>query len=186
VIGMPRILERGLNGIFRSRWGVALVIGLIVLAVVGIGRLFAGGDPERPLLTSQSPAPTVSVNPDDDDSVVSSTSEPAPTPSTSPGRAKPEAVAYAFASAWVDHKGVSSKTWRDQLLPNATKHLADQLSGVDPAGVPADRVIGRPTLDPVGGTLVNAVVTMDSGELSLRLIAPNGHWLVDGIDWTPA
>jgi hypothetical protein len=50
--------------------------------------------------------------------------------------------------------------------------------------VPAERVIGRPSLVPVSATVVNAVVTMDTGKLNLRLIAPDGHWRVDGIDWS--
>jgi hypothetical protein len=36
---------------------------------------------------------------------------------------------------------------------------------------------------PVSATLVNAVVTMDTGKLTLRMISPDGHWVVDGIDW---
>jgi hypothetical protein len=181
---MPRTLELGLNRIFRSRWGVAIVLGIIVLAIVGIGRLFSDGGNDRPSLSTGSPAPAISVDPSDDDSIVDTA--PPPSPSTSPGRAQPEAVAYAFASAWVDHQNVTAKTWRDRLLPNATKNLADKLEGVDPSGVPADRVVGRPSLVPVSATVVNAVVTMDSGKLNLRLTSPDGAWLVDGIDWNPA
>ena len=181
---MPRTLELGLNRIFRSRWGVAIVLGIIVLAIVGIGRIFADSDTDRPSLSTGSPAPAISVDPSEDDSIVDTA--PPPSPSTSPGGAQPEAVAYAFASAWVDHQNVTSKTWRDRLLPNVTKNLADKLEGVDPTGVPADRVVGRPSLVPVSATVVNAVVTMDSGKLNLRLTSPDGHWLVDGIDWDPA
>lgn len=180
---MAGFIERGLTGIFRSRWGVALVLAGIVLAVIGIGRLFSDEQPTQ-FLGSDSPTPAISVDPSEDDSVVSS--DPPPTPKTKPGRAQPEAVAYAFASAWVDHKDITAKSWRDQLLPNATKDLAEQLRGVDPAGVPAERVIGRPSLVAVNETMVNAIVTMDSGRLSLRLVAPDGHWLVDGIDWEAA
>ena len=178
---MPRWIEQGLNGIFRSRWGVAIVIAAIVLAVVGIGRLFSDGPAAAPS-GNNSPLPVISVNPADDDSVVSS--EPPPTPRTSPGRAQPEAVAYAFASAWVDHD-VTAKKWLTRLQPNATQNLTDQLRDVDPAGVPADRVIGRPTLVPVNATMVNATVVTDSGKLGLRMVAPDGYWLVDGIDWNP-
>ena len=181
---MRRLVEIGLNRIFRSRWGVALVIAIIVVAVVGIGRLFSGADTNRPVVSTGSPAPAISIDPAEDDSVVDS--GPPPSPSTSPGRAQPEAVAYAFASAWVAHTNVTPKAWRDRLLPNSTKNLADELEGVDPAGVPADRVIGKPTLAPVSETVVNAIITTDSGKLSLRLVAPEGHWLVDGIDWDPA
>jgi hypothetical protein len=181
---MSGIVARGLNGVFRTRWGVALVLAAIVLAVVGIGRLLSDGKSTSPSLGLASPAPAISIDPSEDDSVVSS--EPPPTPKTRPGRAQPEAVAYAFASAWVSHTGVTSKKWMDRLLPNATKDLAEQLRGVDPVGVPADRVIGRPSITAVNEALVNAVVTMNSGKLSLRLVAPDGHWLVDGIDWAPA
>jgi hypothetical protein len=177
-------MELGLNKIFRSRWGVAIVIVVIVFAVVVLGRLFSNGSDDNPVVGSGgSPATVASVNPSEDDGDISS--EAPPTPSTGPGKAQPEAVAYAFASAWIDKK-VSAKTWRDQLLPNSTQKLADELKGVDPASVPADRVIGRPSVAAVNADLVNAVVTMDSGKLSLRLTAPEGQWLVDGIDWDPA
>jgi hypothetical protein len=49
--------------------------------------------------------------------------------------------------------------------------------------VPASRVLGRPGLVPISNTIVNAVVNVDSGKLTLRLVAPDGHWLVDGVDW---
>lgn len=178
---MPRILELGLNRIFRSRWGVAVVIVGIVVAVVGIGRLLSDGNNSGASLGSVSQAPPISLDPNDDDSVIDS--GPPPSPSTNPGKAKPEAVAYAFASAWANHKNTTPKAWRDRLVPNSTKNLADELSGVDPVRVPADRVVGRPNLVPVSETVVNAVVTMDSGKLNLRLVAPDGTWLVDGIDW---
>ena len=181
---MARTVELGLNKIFRSRWGVAIVLVVIVFAVIGLGRLFSGGKDDNPVVGGGgSPATVASVNPSEDDGDISS--EAPPSPSTGPGKAQPEAVAYAFASAWVDKK-VSAKTWRDQLLPNSTQKLADELKGVDPASVPADRVIGRPSVAAVNSDLVNAVVTMDSGKLSLRLTAPEGQWLVDGIDWDPA
>lgn len=179
---MPRSLELGLNKIFRSRWGVAIVLGVIVLAIVGLARLFSDGDDSRPSLGTASPGPVVSADPKDDDSILET--DPPPSPSTTPGRAKPEAVAYAFASAWADHQNVTPKAWRAQLLPNSTTKLADELDGVDPAGVPAERVIGRPSLVPVSATVVTAVVTMDTGKLNLRLVAPDGHWRVDGIDWS--
>jgi hypothetical protein len=180
---MPKLLERGLTGLFRSRWGVALVIAVLVLAVVGLGRVFSDGEPGRPLIGAGSAAPEVSVDPSHDNDGVIVDDEPPKAAKTSPGTAEPEAVAYAFAAAWVDHKNVSAKTWHDGLLPNATENLSEELDGVDPADVPADRVIGRPALVPVGDGLLNAVVTVDSGELTLQMVAPDGRWLVDGVDW---
>jgi hypothetical protein len=181
---MPRLLERSLTGLFRSRWGVALVIAVLVLAVVGVGRIFADGTPAAPITARVSPGPTVSVDPSkDDDGVIADDDDPPPSPTTSPGSAEPEAVAYAFAAAWVDHKNVSAKAWHNGLVPNTTQDLSDELDGVDPADVPADRVIGRPVLVPIGDGLVNAVVTVDSGKLTLQLVAPDGRWLVDDVDW---
>src|SRR5690349_13245221 len=109
---MSGLITRALNGIFRSRWGVAIVLGAIVLAVVGIGRLFSDGQATTPLGRS-SPAPAISIDPSDDDSIASS--DPPPTPKTAPGRAQPEAVAYAFASAWVDHDSITAKKWLSRL-----------------------------------------------------------------------
>lgn len=181
---MRRTLERILTRAFTSRWGIALVIAVLVLGVVGAGRLFSGGGNPTSVLPPASPAPAVSVDPKDDDSII--LSEPSPTISTSPGTAAPEAVAYAFASAWVHHRGVSAQRWYDALLPHATQDLARTLDGVDPEAVPADRIIGRPELAPIGDGLAEATVTADTGKLRLRLIAPNGHWLVASIDWDPS
>jgi hypothetical protein len=178
---MPRTLELALNRIFRSRWGVALVLAVLILAVVGIGRLLNGAGSQSPMTTAVSPGPTISVDPSDNDSALQ-TGAP-PSPSAFPGAAEPEAVAYAFASAWVHHTNVSHKIWYDALLPNATPHLADQLKDTDPADVPAGKVLARPSLVPEGDGLVQAVVMCDSGKLTLRLVAPDKHWLVDGVDW---
>jgi hypothetical protein len=178
----PRLLERGLTGLFRSRWGVALMLAIIVLAVVGIGRVFSDGSGStRAPVGASSPKPALSVDPHDEDSVISP--EPPPKPSTSPGTAKPEAVAYAFAGAWVDHRKVSAKAWRERLVPNSTKELSADLVDTDPADVPADRVNGQPKLVPVGDNLLDAIIETDSGRLTLRLVAPEGRWLVSAVDW---
>jgi hypothetical protein len=181
---MRRIFELTLNRLFRSRWGIGLILAVLVLAVIGVGRVFTGTETEPQLTTPVSPAPIASIDPNDNDSALST--NPPPSPASFPGAAQPEAVAYAFASAWADHTNVSKKTWFDGILPNATQRLADQLDGTDPADVPASRVLGRPSLVPIGDDLVNAVVTCDSGKLTLKLVAPDKHWLVDGIDWDPS
>ena len=177
------MLERSLTGLFRSRWGVALVIAVLVLAIVGTGRIFSDETGPGPITEAVPPGPTATIDPSHDDDGVIVDDEPPPSPTTSAGTAEPEAVAYAFASAWVDHKNVSAKAWHNGLVPNATEDLADELSGVDPADVPADRLVGRPELVPIGDGLVNAVVTVNSGKLTLQLVAPEGRWLVNDVDW---
>ena len=69
------------------------------------------------------------------------------------------------------------------LRPNATQRLADELDrrrsgrACRPTG---DR---PPDLCRSATTWSNAVVTVDSGKLTLQLVAPDGRWLVDGVDW---
>ncbi len=186
MIRLRRFVELIVNRIFRSRWGLGLLLAIMVLAVVWLGRVFSGPGTGTPVVARDTGTtrPTISTNPHGDDGVGSP--PPPPPPSTRPGTAKPEAVAYAFASAWVDHRGVSAKEWYDKLLPHATSGLAERLSGVDPAGVPADRIVGKPTVIPHAASLVEATVGVDSGRLRLRLVAPDGRWLVDGVDWQRA
>lgn len=178
--------------IFRSRWGAALVLALVVVAAVGLGRVFGGpgtarvdsGPTRQPSTASSPAADDPGTEPHGDDSILSPAAPPPPR--TSPGGAAPEAVAYAFASAWVDHRDVRADEWYGRLLPHATEGLAERLSGVDPAGVPAQRIIGRPNVVPLSAGVVEAAVTVDSGQLRLRLVAPEGRWLVDGVDWERA
>jgi hypothetical protein len=67
-----------------------------------------------------------------------------------------------------------------------TPTLARELSGVDPAGVPASRVTGKPSLIPLGATVADVLIPVDSGTLRLRLVVLEDRWLVDGVDWKRA
>jgi hypothetical protein len=181
VSGVRRAFEFFANRILRSRYGLALLLtGLVVLVVSG-ARLLGGGEPaDGGLGPVQEDLPSASATIGVDDTVTS----PAPpaAPVTSPGTAAPLAVAKAFAEAWVHHN-VTANAWYAALLPHATRELAAKLDGVDPARVPADRVTGEPTLVPRGSAFVEVTIPVDSGMLRLRLIAPEGRWLVDGVDW---
>ncbi|GAA0815438.1 hypothetical protein [Spirilliplanes yamanashiensis] len=178
---MQRGLQTFLTGFFRSRWIVAVALAVIVVAIVALARLLAGPAPARVLDAGDRPAPSISVDPHGDDSVTST--DPPPAPKVSPGTARPEAVGYAFASAWADHNDVSAKEWRDRLLPHVTKDLAGKLADTDPESIPADRVTGEPALTSLGSQLVEVRVATDAGELSLQLVAPDGRWLVDSVGW---
>lgn len=180
-----RMLAQLVNRVFRSRWGIAAVLAMVVFGVIGFGRFVSGGKSDEPLLTRPNPAPVISTDPKQDDSAIVA-SEPPPTIRAVPGTAAPAAVAFAFASAWVDHRGVSARKWYEGLRPHITENLAADLEGVDPQSVPADKISGRPELEAVGDGLADATVTADTGTLTLRLVGPDGHWLVDGIDWDPS
>jgi hypothetical protein len=176
------LLQGLLTGLLRSRWTLAAALAVIIVAIVVLARLVAGPAPNRVLETGDRPAPTISVDPHGNDGVIIGT-QPPPQPSVSPGTAAPAAVAYAFASAWADHTNVSARDWHDRLLPHVTKALAERLSSGDPATVPADRVVGDAAVTPLGEQLVEARVPTDAGELRLTLVAPDGRWLVDAVDW---
>ena len=170
-----------MRGFLRSRWIVALALAIIVVAIVVLARLLAGPAPARELGNGNQPAPSASMDPLGDDSVTST--DPPAAPKVSPGTARPEAVAYAFASAFADNDGVSAKEWRDRLLPHITKDLAGRLAETDPKSVPAERVTGEPALTPIADKVVEARVATDAGDLQLQLVAPDGRWLVDSVGW---
>lgn len=182
---MRRALQSWLTGLFRSRWILAVALAGIVVGIVALARVLAGPAPDRVLDTGGIVTPTISVDPNGDDSVPSD-EPPPPAPVVSPGTAGPEAVAYAFASAWADHRNVSAKAWHDRLLPHMSKTLSAELAEVDPQAIPAERVTGEPVLTPLGEQLVEVRVATDAGELRLGLAAPDGRWLVDTVDWRRA
>jgi hypothetical protein len=166
-----------------NRYGAALALVVVIGIIVGIGKL-AGGRSEVPPFgagtgDASSASPTVSQLPDDG----LDSPPPAPGPSTSPGAAAPQAVATAFAQAWLNHTGVTEAQWHSAVAKYATPALSDKLAGVDPAGVPANKITGDLTVTDRAPSYVDITVPLDSGALTLRLIATNGRWLVDGVDW---
>lgn len=168
-----------------TRYGLALLLAVIVLAVVGVTQaVTGGGGPDDRLL---GPAVEVSrgTGPSAADDGLTTPESPAG-PVTSPGAASPEKVATDFATAWLRHQGVSAEQWRTGLTRYATPALLEKLKGADPAGVPAQRITGAVTLQPHDPAFVEALIPVDSGRLRLRLLATAGRWLVDGVDWERA
>jgi hypothetical protein len=176
VKGTVRLLATGL---LRSRAGVAVLLALVVIGVVGVARAVSGPadapaarPPARPLVTATATPDDGPVSPDATPRLVRDAAG-----------GGPNAVAAAFATNWVRHTGVSPSAWHQRLRPQMTTALADELSGVDPAVVPAERITGPPTVIPLGATVAEVVIPVDSGKLRLRVVATAGRWLVDGVDW---
>jgi hypothetical protein len=183
-----RVLQLVATSALRSRVGVAVILLVVVFGVIGVARavsgpgagsdVYSGGAPERPVSTVD---PTAG-----DDGVVESapgtdpTAEPVVT--VQPGTPAPLAVAKAFASAWLDREATPER-WYAGLLPHSTADLAKRLEGVDPSGVPAERMTGPASVIPRGEQFLEVVYPLDVGNLRLRLVAPDGRWLVDGVDW---
>lgn len=182
---MRRALQLLANGILRSRVGVAVVLALIVLGIVGVARAFSDGSDGASTLNGAPSSLRVIVDPTAGDDGIASP-EPPPAPRLRPGTPAPQLVAQAFATAWVKHRGISAEGWHSALLPYCTDDLAQKLSGVDPMIVPADRLAGEPVVIPYAAGIVDVSIPVDSGRLRLRLVAPDGRWLVDGVDWQRA
>ncbi|MFC0533459.1 hypothetical protein [Phytohabitans kaempferiae] len=182
---MRRAAQLVARGLLRSRLGVALVLAVVVLGVVGAAKVFSDSADARPGLNGAPDQPILTVTATIPDDGLASP-EPAPSLTVSPGTAVPATVAEAFGRAWVNHRNVTAEAWYAGLLPHCTEGLAEKLAGVDPTGVPADRLTGEPILIPYADKIVEATIRVDSGLLRLRLTAVEGRWLVDGIDWERA
>jgi hypothetical protein len=170
-----------LLSLLRSRVGIAAVIVAVVLLVVGISRLTGGSADPPSRATPPELVTTQGVSEPDDG--VAATQEPVESPVVASGTLGPVQVAEVFAGNWVQ-RSRSADAWIASLKPNATKHLLEQLQGVDPVSVPATRVTGPAQLIPHSAALAEVELPLDAGVLLLRLVGPEGRWQVDGIDWS--
>lgn len=179
VKGALRLLAAG---VLRSRAGVAILLAAVVFGVVGVARAVSGPADAPAARLPARPLATATATPNDGPMSPSAT----PHLVLDLTGAGPDDVAAAFAAGWVAHKGVSPAAWHQRLRPQITTALADELSGVDPAVVPAERITGQPTVIPIAAGVAEVVIPVDSGKLRLRVIVAAGHWLVNGVDWEPA
>jgi hypothetical protein len=181
--GLRRAVEQAVGRVLRSRYGLAALLAIVVVGILGSARLVAGPfGGESPAVVGVPREPITTADPRAGEDGLVSPKPPEP-PAVSPGAARPLDVARAFAAAWLRHTGVSAAQWREGLLPHSTAALTGQLAEADPAGVPADRITGAPRLIPRGAEFVEVTIPLDAGRLLLRLISPEGRWLVDGVDW---
>jgi len=170
-----------------TRYGIALILAFLVLGIVGIGKAITANNradvPVGPVVSPETtPGPTGPTL--GDDSLVDPTGSVAG-PSLSANAPSPSTVASRFVTAWLRHTGVTADQWRAGLAPHATPALMAKLKDTDPEGVPASSVTGQvETVD--RGSVVEANVPVNGGTVRLRLLAVNGRWLVDGVDWDPS
>jgi hypothetical protein len=169
-----------------TRYGVAGLIALIVLAVLIGAKVFGhgGGQSSRPGSVAAAPVDSASASQGvPDDGLVTSAS-PTP-PIVKPGQPGPLDVATSCANAWLTHgPSVTSDQWWKAVTRYTTASLAAKLKGVDPQGVPASRIITGAQLADHGATWADVEIKVDSGVLSLRMLSGSSGWQVDGIDWT--
>ncbi|TDC82325.1 hypothetical protein E1193_12140 [Micromonospora sp. KC606] len=179
---MRRALESLFTRVLRSRLGVAITIAVLVFAVIGSARMVAGPADPTSGLSSLPSQPITTVNPEEgDDGVIAS--PVAQSPKTLPGELTPEQIASRFTTAWLGGPASTAEKWQASLRPLSTPELIDKLNGADPASVPPEKVIGPVTLRPRTEAFAEVFVPLVSGRLRLELVAPNGRWLVDAVDW---
>ncbi|WP_409074052.1 hypothetical protein [Micromonospora chalcea] len=178
-----RALEFLFTRVLRSRLGIALVIAVLVFGVIGAARLVGGPGDSGLGLTSRPSQPISTADPEAGDDGVLASPPTAVAPKTRPGEATPEQVAGRFTTAWLSGPGSTGDAWQARLRPLATPALAEKMADADPETVPARKTTGAPTLRPRTESFVEALVPLDNGTLRLELVAPDGHWLVDAVDW---
>ncbi|GAA1610470.1 hypothetical protein [Catellatospora bangladeshensis] len=164
----------------RPRTVVALGLAAVVAIIVAFGKLLGG--PADPIGFGAQPqsAPSQVDPTHGDDGVVEH--DPSPSPVVPTNDAQAMSVANKFAQQWIKHDR-SATAWLDALRPHSTDTLVGELEGVDPDGVPADRVTGEARMEAFAATYVEVVIPIDAGLLRLRMVTERGRWLVDGIDW---
>ncbi|MFI5835281.1 hypothetical protein ACIA5A_16565 [Micromonospora sp. NPDC051300] len=178
-----RAVEFLFTRVLRSRLGVALVIAVLIFGVIGAARLVSGpGDPGAGVAVRPT-QPISTVDPEAGEDGVLSSPPAAVAPRTRSGEPTPEQVAERFTTAWLTGPGSSGDAWQARLRPLSTPALVEKMSGADPETVPARRPTGPPTLRPRTESFVEASIPLDSGTLRLDLVAEDGPWLVDAVDW---
>jgi hypothetical protein len=160
------------------RGGIAIGLILLVAAVVAIGKLAGNRTDGRPYVPVVEPTSTVDPNSGDD-------AEVAATPTAYPDDAVVRSAATTFAEAWL-RRSLSEQAWHAGLARLSTKALSDSLDGVDPAGVPATRRTGEPTVVLRSELFAQVAIRTDAGTLTLTLLKQGSDWLVDAIDWDQA
>ncbi|MEU8387403.1 hypothetical protein [Micromonospora sp. NPDC048842] len=179
---MRRALEFLFTRALRSRLGVALVIGVVVVGVLGAARLISNPGDSADGLSSRPDGPIITVDPTaGDDGLLNSAAPPSPV--TSPGARTPEQTADRFAKAWLGRPGMTTEEWQAGLRPLSTPALREKLTGAEPESVPAEKVTGPPTMRERTETFVELVLPLDAGGLRLELVTSDGGWLVDVLDW---
>jgi hypothetical protein len=174
--------------LLSTRYGIALILVVIVLAVVGVGRTVLDNSDQRspndalgptvaPAETTPDPFSSLGDDGLDDPGSVA--------PSLSKGAADVTAVATRFAKAWLRKPGVTGEQWRVGLKPDASSDLMTELTDTDPSDVPASTITGPVNLENLGQD-ATARFPADGGTIVLELQVINGRWQVTSLDWEAA
>jgi hypothetical protein len=159
-----------------ARGTVALALGVLVVTIIGIAKIWDGNDrPTGGFASVPRPSSTIEPTAGDD-------AEVAPTPTASAEDAAIVKASRDFTAAWL-RRELSASRWHDGLTSLVTPSLARRLESVDPAGVPATRMLAPPTLVLRSDGYAQTATRADTGTLRLGLVERDGRWLIDTVDW---
>ena len=132
-----------------------------------------------PTETPASPAPATTAAPGT--SAQASPGQPGRPVAPQPGSRTPVEVAALFATAWAQ-PSASQATWLSDLEPLATPEFLASLRTVDPARVPASKVLDSGSLTSSGDQRATVRVATDAGGMTVTLVVvQSGKWLVADI-----
>jgi hypothetical protein len=177
--------------LLSTRYGIALILVVIVLAVVGVGRTFleegtgpsandAFGPTVAPVATSADPLSSLG-----DDGVDGGDDLESVAPALSKGAADVSTVATRFAKAWLRKPGITGAQWRAGLNADASADLMSELADTDPSDVPTATITGPLALTNMGQD-ATAKFPAEGGTIVLELQVIGGRWQVTSLDWEAA
>ncbi len=176
----------------RSPGRLGLAVGLALAAVIGIvAGVAALREPQVNASVVAAPGASATPSPTGSATAPSATPTVLPpvaelTPTTLPLSAAPApalAVAARWAAEWVDHPpGITNQQWVDGLRPFTTDEYLGVLTGVDPANIPATRVVGEPKAVRVAARSVNVEVPTNTLILVVLVVSTEDGWRVAGYD----
>lgn len=170
---------------------VTVVAVLVVFTAVGrltngpasaSGRPSSGAEPVLSTGQATGPSPSAAV-PSPAMVTVPTTKRPTGI-GTNTGRpvatSTPTQVAVEFTRAWT-RTTLDQATWLTDLKPLVTTGYLPALSTVDPARVPASRVVDAGRELSTSGQLALVQVGTDGGAMTVTLVLRDGAWLVSDI-----
>jgi hypothetical protein len=199
---VPIRTNRGRAAVYRRLWGwplrspkhLASAFIVIAILVIGLGILLprvAGNriapvpvDPFAASTTSSPRVPAAGIP-------ITSTASPLPTrlssPLATPSSAAPNPdglkVAKQWAAAWVTHPdGVTTQQWQEGLRPFSTEEGMVETNEVEPANIPASRVIGEPVVLTSFVKSLEVEVTTDGPKLAITVVDTGAGWRVSHYD----
>lgn len=192
---MPIRTHRGRAAVYRTFWGwplrsprhlVGTVLTLVAIAV-GIGMVLPDSTSKRPVAAAPASTPRAnSLAPASGVAMPGAIprSQPQARPPSHPSTPAPTAALFV-AKSWVRAfltvpNGIDSARWVEQLKPYTTDELLPELRTIDPANVPAAKIVGEPRTISSGASSAEIDVPTTGVVMRLLLVSTPAGWRVAG------